>query len=290
MGMGGKSSNLNVKYLRSDTLTQGSPTSIVRLAVTYLQSALRFQADPTPFPFERLPPELRLQVYRKALIGNIGRVVVTRVRQNWRDYFQYGGLPRREIKDITTGLLATNRLINREAISVLYQLRSFNFATKVGGVVPFLSTLSEEARRNLHGIGMTLHDRSETDHCCPHARWGRGPDNQAAWCKAGLFIADHTNIKILSLTINVKVPEEFKSLKWVKALILIRQLKSLRLVAIQHEKDFTVIRARYGESSVTATDPCYSEYLVPLFEYMCEEMLGRGPSGEMDGYGNEYSS
>lgn len=59
--------------------------------------------------------------------------------------------------------------------------------------------------------------------------WGRGGDNKAAWGRACKHIAENVNMKELSLTINVKVHEDFKSLQWVKGLIKIKNLKRLTL-------------------------------------------------------------
>ena len=124
---------------------------------------------------------------------------------------------------------------------------------------------------------MELHDNNEPDHCCGHdafTTWGKGPDNQAAWRKACVYIADNVNVKMLSLIIDIKVPANFKFLGWVKDLVKIKKLKSLMLEVIQHGGSGpVVVRASYKEGSVSATDHCVSEHLVPFFEYLREEML-----------------
>ena len=263
------------------------PICTARLAVTFLQSTLRFQADPTPFPFERLPPELRLQVYREALSGvglsgatraDLITVTPTRLRKKKNLQFRFGGqYVKGESKEINVGLLAANRLVNEEAIAVLYQSRTFDFQTHVTGIEPFLRSVSEQARQNLHGIAMELFDNEEPDHCCGRAQretWGKASGgNMVAWSKACAYIGEHVNVKALSLTINVKVRADFKTLKWVEDLVTIRRLRFLTLQAKQHFHDARVIRAIYKEGSLTATDGCFSEHLVPLFEYLREEML-----------------
>ncbi|CAD6574403.1 MAG: hypothetical protein ASARMPREDX12_006578 [Alectoria sarmentosa] len=263
----------------------GLPICIARLAVAFLESTLRFQADPTPFPFERLPAELRVQVYREAVRGAVldgflhaKRITVTLTRgTNNSSPFRFGGLAKGESKEINFGLLTANKRVHEEAIPVLYQLRTFDFKTNVGGVILFLRSLPELARQNVRGITMELYNKAEPDHCCDENNnnsWGKGRDNQAAWSKACAYIAKDVNLKRLSLTINVKVPREFKSLKWVKDLVKIRGLKFLKLEAIQHHSSGPmVIRARYKESMLSATEHCMSEHLVPLFEYLCAEML-----------------
>ena len=251
---------------------------IARLAVAFLQSTLRFQADPTPFPFERLPPELRLQVYREALFGAVlsgaaraESITVTPTKNN-NPPFRFGGLySKGESKEINVGLLAANRLVNEEAIAILYQLRTFDFKTNVEGIVPFLRSVSEQARQNLHGIAMELYDNEEPD--LRYRTWGQRLGNKAAWSKACAFIGEKVNVKALSLTINVKVPANFKTLKWVEDLVKIRRLRFLTLQVTQHPSGVKVIRASYKEGSLTATDHCFSEHLVPLFEYLREEML-----------------
>ena len=258
---------------------------IARLAAAIHQSTRRFQADPTPFPFERLPPELRLQVYRESLIGASSHgpnasaqcVTITPTRRKINgSNFRYESIPRSQSNLINVGLLAASRLLNNEAIPVLYQLRTFNFKTDVGGAVRFLRSVSEQARQNLHGIAMEYHDKEERDYCCfpRKAFWGKGPGNKAAWGKACSYIADNVNVKALSLTINVKVPVHFKTLKWVEDVVKIKKLKSLVLKVSQHEQSGPcVIRASCKGGTLLATEPCLSEYLVPLFEYLWEEML-----------------
>ena len=257
---------------------------VARLALAFLQSTLRFQADPTPFPFERLPAELRLLVYREALRGPVRRgfaygekIVVSCNKQNNNHFaFRLGDQQKGESKDINVGLLATNKLVTSEAIPVLYQMHTFEFTTYVGGVVPFLSSLPEGARQNLRGISMELHDKRETDYCCGglNNSWGRGADNKAAWGRACKYIAENVNMKELSFTINVKVHEDFKSLQWVKGLIKIKNLKRLTLQANQHHpKGQLLTQASYKEGPLLATKHCFSKHLVPLFEYLREEML-----------------
>lgn len=103
---------------------------VARLALAFLQSTLRFQADPTPFPFERLPAELRLLVYREALRGLVRRgfaygekiVVACNKHSNNHFAFRLGDHQKGKPKGIDVGLLATNKLVTSEAIPVLYQM------------------------------------------------------------------------------------------------------------------------------------------------------------------------
>ena len=81
-------------------------------------------------------------------------------------------------------------------------------------------------------------------------------------------------MKELSLTINVKVHEDFKSLQRVKGLIKIKNLKRLTLQANQHYPNGQLLtQASYKEGSFLATKHCFSKHLVPLFEYLREDML-----------------
>ena len=248
------------------------------MASYFLQSTIRFQADPTPFPFKRLPPELRLQVYREALRGPIRNGVACgeriQVSYNRNKSFQYKFATQHkgESKDINVSLLATNRLVNHEATSVLYQMHTFDFEMNVRSVVPFMLNLSDETRQNLRGIWMELHNSHEPDHCCGGI-WGGGSDNQAAWMKTCSFIAENVKMRELNLTINVKISANFKSLKWVQALTQIEGLQRLTLQAKQHPDDEVPIRASYQEGSLSASRACFSEHLVRLFDYLREEML-----------------
>ena len=254
---------------------------------------LRFQADPTPFQFERLPPELRLQVYREALRGVMLAEVITvtptrRISDKSQFKFHQLGV---SSKDINVGILTVNKQLSNEAIAVLYESRTFDFRTHVGGIEPFLRSLSGQARLNLGGIAMELYDKAEPDYCCSIiTSWGKGPGNQFDWTKACAYIAGNISVKRLSITVNVKIPADFKSLKWVRDLVKIRKLRHLTLQINQHYfggelghltllvgqhnfYDPVVLRASYKEGSLWATDPCVSEHLIPFFEYLRKEML-----------------
>ncbi|KAM0802323.1 hypothetical protein BDR22DRAFT_887562 [Usnea florida] len=208
---------------------QTKAACIARLAFAFLQSTLRFQADPTPFPFERLPPELCLQVYREVLRGTTAHGVI---RQGKKSYvsgelitvscnrkngfvFRFGINEKGESKDIDVSLLIASKLVNSEALPLLYQSRTFDFATNVKLVMPFLSSTSAEARHHLRGIAMELHAKNEPDYCCggPNNCYGKGLDNQGAWVKACAYIGQSVNVKELTVTVNVKILAEFKSLK-----------------------------------------------------------------------------
>lgn len=281
MGLGSESSMCCSVYGNSP-LTQGSPKCIASLAVAFLQSTLRFQADPSPFPFQLLPPELRLQICQEALSGAVydgiirsRSITVTQTRN--KPQLRFDNPIKGESRGINVGLLAANKLVSNEAVAVLYQQRIFNFTTNVHSVVPFLSSLSDQARQNLHGVTMELHDKSEPDYCCGFTVRSIGVRDrgvQAAWSKACVYIADNVTVNTLFLTINVKIPAEFRSLTWVEDLVKIKKLKSLMLHANQHLNSGPVlIKASYKEGSVSATDHCDSEHLVPFFEYLREEML-----------------
>ena len=88
-----------------------------------------------------------------------------------------------------------------------------------------------------------------------------------------MFMAENVKMEELNLTINVKVSAGFKSLVWVQALVRIKGLQRLTLQAKQHRDDEAPIKASYGEGSLAASRPCFSEHLVQLFEYLREEML-----------------
>ena len=271
--------------LTNSCSTEGTPTCIVHLAVAFLQSTLRFQADPTPFPFGRLPIELRLQVYREALTGVVRNgvacaefitVAPLRRKDNKVDFGSVD-LAKGEQKEITVGILAANQYMNPEAVPVLYELRTFDFGTNVKGISPFLSSLSEQARHNVCGICMELHHNRAPDHCCGlhiDNSWRKGRDNGAASGEACLYIAGNVNVKQLFITINVKIRGNFRTRPWVTDLVKIKSLKSLTLQVNQHRNSGPVLtRASYKEGSLSATDSCFSEHLVSFFDYLREEML-----------------
>lgn len=93
----------------------------------------------------------------------------------------------------------------------------------------------------------------------------------------GASIHENVNVKKLTITINVKITADFKSLKWVKDLVKIKMLKSLTLQAEQHDLNSSsaMILASYKEGSLLATVDCFSKHLVPFFEYLRHEMLER---------------
>ena len=196
--------------------------------------------------------------------------------------FRFGINEKGESKDINVSLLLASKLVNREALPILYQSRTFDFTTNVKLVMPFLSSLSAEARHHLRGIAMELHIKNQPDYCCggENIPYGKGLDNQGAWVKACSYIGQSVKVKELTVTVNVKIPAEFKSLKWVKALVNIKGLKRLTLYVNQHDGSYrapadTIMhpRASYKHGSVSSTNSCNSDHLVPLFDYLVEEML-----------------
>ena len=246
-----------------------------------MQSTLRFQADPSPFPFERLPPELRLQVYREALKGPVregvacGERILVSYNRSKKFQYKFGRQLKGDSKDINVSLLTANKMVNHEGVPVLYQMHTFDFGRCVRSVIPFLLKLSIETRQNLRGIWMELHDSHERDHCCGgnSNAWSKRSDNQAAWLKACMYLAEDVKMKELNLSINVKISSEFKSLKWVQQLVRIKGLRRLTLEAKQHRDDEVTIRASYQEGCLSATRTCFSEHLIQLFDYLREEML-----------------
>ena len=196
--------------------------------------------------------------------------------------FRFGMNEKGESKDIDVSLLVASKSVNREALPILYQSRTFDFTTNVKLVMPFLSSLSAEARHYLRGISMELHTKNEPDYCCggENICYGKGSDNQGAWVKACTYIGQSVKVKELTVTVNVKIPADFKSLKWVEALVNIKSLKRLTLQVNQHYGSYrapadTLMhpRASYKHGSVSSTNNCNSDHLVPLFDYLLEEML-----------------
>ena len=220
-------------------------------------------------------------MYRQVLRGRIqdgaacGERILVTYNRNKQFQYKFASQHKGESKDINVNLLATNRLVNHEAVPVLYQMHTFDFAKNVRSIGPFLLKLSNETRQNLRGIWMELHDFQEPDHCCGGIISYRGAssDNLAAWSKACLFMAGNAKMEELNLTINVKISADFRSLGWVQALVRIKGLQRLSLQAKQHSDDEVSIRASYREGSLAASRPCFSEYLVQLFEYLRGEML-----------------
>ena len=198
----------------------------------------------------------------------IGKTIIVTYNRKKNFQFHFRGKEYRDSKEVNISLLVVNKLVNNEAVPMLYQGRTFDFRTSVGDIEPFLSSLPEGARQSLHGIAMELHNKRESG--------GDEQDNQAAWVKSCDFIAKNVSMGqlSLSLTINVKVHAGFKTLKWVTALVKIKGIRHFTLSAHQYfSHEPVTIRANYKGSSVSAADHCFSEHLVALFHYLCEQML-----------------
>ena len=82
------------------------------------------------------------------------RILVT-YNRNKKFQYKFGSQQKGESKDINVSLLATNRLVNHEAVPVLYQMHTFDFARNVRSVAPFLLNLSKgdsaEPTRDMDG-------------------------------------------------------------------------------------------------------------------------------------------
>lgn len=215
--------------------------------------------DSKPFPLFRLPPELRLKVYRYALGGDCRRILVSSMDDNILDddldrYRKYGGAPwygdrfhphwqKPSFKirservgfgmGISTAILRTSRSVHEEAESCLYQLHEFDFSTGVFGVVPFLRSISHSARQNISCLAMFLYnmnlDIGDTSEpmSTEQTMMYNMLYNVFDWGPTCSYIAKNVRLREFAFGLLWEAPKDFRQLSWVQDMAQIKGLRTL---------------------------------------------------------------
>lgn len=198
-------------------------------------------------------------------------------------------------KDITTGLLLVSKDVYAETVPRLYHGRTFDFGIDVFGIVPFLRQMTPLARQHVREIHMEFYT-------LPTHR-PQGPNNQRHWhvrenaqdwTEACAYIADHLQLKKLSINVDMKFskptdpPVDLRQLHWVQDLVQIRELQRLSHYVSPHGHGLEAQRPRrpprpHGSPSETffpGPDDVVDwdvkgakPGLGRLFRYLREEML-----------------
>ena len=139
---------------------------------------------------------------------------------------------------INTAILRTSRALHEEAETFLYRLHEFDFSNDVFGVVPFLGTLSHNARQNLSCLTMYLLPSNcisglgVSFFCRP---------NILDWGLACSYIGSHLRLRHFAFNIAGEAPEDFQHLRWVQGMLQITGLEKLTYyehkIKNWHDKD-----------------------------------------------------
>lgn len=104
-----------------------------------------------PFPFTKLPPELRDEVYRHALVPRDGRVWIKKSTDNTSPCRAYRGRDQ-----VNSRLLQVCRTIYQEARVILYNEVEFRFYQRDSGklILDFLLSRPESSLKHFRKIGL----------------------------------------------------------------------------------------------------------------------------------------
>ena len=130
---------------------------------------------------------------------------------------------------IDTAILRTSRAVHEEAEALLYQLHEFDFYIDIFAVVPFLRSISHNARQNISCITMYLQYLGGE-------RIGRpGPlgghvlckENLTDWAPVCSYIAQNVCLREFAFNMQHEAPEDFQQCSWVLAMAQIKGLQKL---------------------------------------------------------------
>lgn len=205
-----------------------------------LDSILRFQRDPSPFPFERLPPELRPKIYEELLKGARKPVQVTKcVRRSGRvkcrlkddEGCASRGQPIYHLRIAATcyegtnlhlAILRANRAIHGEALSWIERNRVYDFGSELGAVLPFLRDLDEGSRRSIKGIQMDIITSKRPTIRPPwitSSNAKHSDDNTSDLKQICEYLKKEVPIQELAFNINVSPPKEPYEDQWIQSLV-----------------------------------------------------------------------
>ena len=122
---------------------------------------------------------------------------------------------------ITTNLLQTSRAIHEEAEALLYQLHEFDFYLDVFCVVPFLRSISHNARQNISCLTMYVHDDS--------ADWdgALGLSYPSRFSFTCAYIAQNVRLREFAFYTVWKPSEDFRRIAWIQDLTQIKGIQQL---------------------------------------------------------------
>lgn len=128
-----------------------------------------------------------------------------------------------EDKDITAGLLRTNRQVHSEAEPILYENCALDFEENIQQGDDFLQSISEVARLSIRSVSVVLlyfHKLRQED--------GWEFSYVEDWVMACQYFANNLRLRTLNFDTFVRaVPKDFQSELWVKALVQIQRLQRL---------------------------------------------------------------
>ncbi len=130
---------------------------------------------------------------------------------------------------INTAILRTSHATHKEAEAILYQLHEFDFYIGVFAVVPFLRSISHNARQNISCLTMYLHYLSENmdGHLGPLGVQALFRENLTDWSPACAYIAQNVRLREFAFHMQFEARKEFQHLPWVQAMAQIKGLWKL---------------------------------------------------------------
>ena len=130
---------------------------------------------------------------------------------------------------INTAILRTSRAVHEEAEDSLYQLHEFDSLVGIFAVIPFLRSISLNARQNMSCHTMYLQDffgeRIEPPSLLGiHALFN---ENLTDWALVCSYIAQNVRLCEFAFNMQHEAPEDFQQCSWVRAMAQIKGLQKL---------------------------------------------------------------
>lgn len=174
---------------------------------------------------------------------------------------------------INTAILRTSKAIHDEAENFLYQLHEFDFTHDVSRVVPFLQSLSDEARQNVSRLTVHLINAYVISVGPPgQPRLGGSAivrANTPDWGQACSYIAHNVRLRELAFRLESEVSEDFQSLPWVQNMV---QIKGLRMLTY-YERYWQGQREHWRISDEDRSTTDTSDRNQALLSYLRSHML-----------------
>ena len=190
----------------------------------------RLQNDSSPLKFLQLPYDIRLHIYKFALINNESFQPNCCCRSTasggctWTGDFRLQASTGKFGKDINTALLLTNRQIFDEAEPIFHQIRYLHIGPHLDKGLEVLRRLSPRARRDIQAVYIAL----PWMHFHGQQRIGF-EDNEKAWSQLCYYMSQNLRLRTLSFDVTAEPPPTnfIDDVIWVKYLVMIRGLKHL---------------------------------------------------------------
>ena len=170
---------------------------------------------------------------------------------------------------ISTAILRTSRALHKEAETFLYRLHELDFHAEISVVIPFLRSLSNNARQNISCLTMDLVNTA----CTRPGRFiGLCRPNLFDWGLVCSYIGCHVRLREFAFHIESEAPEDFQDLGWIHDMVQIKGLQKLTYYERKEKNGYEELEylGREDEDRLTTV---VSDKIQGLLSYLRPRML-----------------